>query len=87
MEFVLLIMGWVITLFISWLIAHRIAIHLDKAKASFTYLFVALLALYYLVDLALENEIKARLHYFLFWFLLMIIELVLFGRARQKAKS
>ena len=85
MDIVLLIMGWIITLFISWLIAQRIAIHLDKIKASFTYLFVALLAFYYLIDLALDKEIKARWLYFVFWLLLLIIELILFVRARQKA--
>ncbi|MBD3378011.1 hypothetical protein GF406_23480 [candidate division KSB1 bacterium] len=85
MDIVLLVMGWIITLFISWLIAQRIAVHLDKLWASFTYLFVALLAFYYLIDLALDKEIKARWLYFLFWLLLMIIELILFIRARQKA--
>lgn len=87
MDFVLLIMGWIVTVFLSWLIARRIAAHLDESKASYTFLFVAGLALYYLVDLVLQKEIETRPSFFAFWVLLLVVEGYLYYRTRKKAKT
>lgn len=86
----ILIAGYVIVNVLSLVIAARVRKHLSVFYASFTHVFVILVAVYYVVDLLTSPGFPRTTIYFYFWLLIILTQTVLFflfRRSIQKSKS
>ncbi len=84
LEIIFLLIGLFAIVIISFFISRRITEHLSTTAGEFTYLFVGLLALYYLVDVILHNPNPLTSLYFYFWCSVFFIEVLLFIRVRKR---
>ena len=72
--------GFLSIIIISMILAHKIGTYFTAAKGSFAFLFVAVIAMYYLIDVVIHSPDPLSNVYFYFWCLCVITEVLLFLR-------
>jgi hypothetical protein len=82
-EFVVLVFGFVFIFVLSIYISRRVARYLSRFS-SFTFLFVGLFGLYYLIDVCLNTKDFLSSPFFYFWISIVLGEMLLFVRALSK---
>ena len=87
MEYIILLTGYLIVITISFLITKSVTKHLGAWKANFVFLFVAILALYYLFDSIIHQGLVLRNPYFYFWLFVCGAEMIFFLKGLKQDRS
>ena len=78
LDLVIVFSGFVVITVLSLLIAARVKKHLGNFYAPFTHLFVLVIALYYLIDIAGSKQNLLAHYYFYLWIVVLVTQLYLF---------
>ena len=86
-DLVILIIGYAIVTVLSILIAARVRKHLNAFYALFTYIFVIIVSIYYVLDLILLRRPMVVDPFFYFWIGIILTQLFLLFYARTKYRN
>lgn len=82
MLIILLVAALFILVGLTLVLDRRIARHLGKRQSGWIFLFVAVIALYYLLDALLTTGLRMHNPFILFWLAVLLIEALSFVRSR-----
>ena len=73
-----------VVIVLSRIIASKIRANLSPRVAPYTHLFVALLGLYYLVDVLSNNSLFFHNLYFYFWVVIILSQIIFYLQAKKR---
>ncbi|NOY60211.1 MAG: hypothetical protein GXO75_14950 [Calditrichaeota bacterium] len=87
LEILLLLLGLVVIIILSMIIARRIAKQLSPKIGRYTYVVIGFISLYYLGDVVLHTGRLFENVFFYFWLVTFFCESLLFTRMLRRLKG